>query len=149
MADMGRELDWNDTITKDDEFELLPAGTYDFTVESFERARFDGSDKMSPCPQANLTLVLRDPISGKEGRVFDTLYLNAKAEWKLSQFFTGIGQKKKGEPLKMDWNQVPGASGRLELGVNNYTKKDGTSGQNNRVGKYLPKEQKKFVPGQF
>ena len=40
-------LDWDSEITKDDEFELLPAGTYSFKVESLERARFAGSEKMS------------------------------------------------------------------------------------------------------
>ena len=37
-------LGWNDEITKDDEFELLPAGVYDFKIESLERGYFDGSD---------------------------------------------------------------------------------------------------------
>jgi len=146
---MERALDWNDTINKDDEYELLPEGTYEFTVESFERGRFDGSEKMSACPMANLTLLVKDPATGKQGKVFDTLFLHSKAEWRLSQFFTGIGQKKKGEPLRMDWNRVPGSTGRLELTVNKYTKKDGSSGENNRVGKYLPKEKKQFTPGQF
>lgn len=144
-----RALDWNDTITKEAEFELLPEGEYNFTVESFERGRFDGSEKMSPCPMANLTLLVSDPATGKTGRVFDSLYLNSKAEWRLSQFFTAIGQKKKGEPLVMNWNQVPGSSGRLKLTVNKYTDKNGNARENNRVGNYLSKEQKAFTPGQF
>lgn len=144
-----RALDWNDTITKEAEFELLPEGEYNFTVESFERGRFDGSEKMSPCPMANLTLLVSDPASGKTGKVFDSLYLNSKAEWRLSQFFTSIGQKKKGEPLVMNWNQVPGASGRLKLTVNKYTDKNGNARENNRVSSYLAKEQKAFTPGQF
>lgn len=143
-------LGWNDEITKDDEFELLPAGTYDFKVKSLERGYFDGSEKMSACPKADLTLIVRDPVTGKEGKVFESLFLHSKSEWRLSQFFTSIGQKKKGEPLKMDWNKVPGSSGRLELTVNEYTsKKDGSKHENNRVGRYLPKETKTFTPGKF
>lgn len=148
MAD-NRALDWNDTITQENEFELLPEGTYNFTVESMERGRYDGSEKMSACPMANLTISITDPVSGKTGKVFDSLYLNAKAEWRLSQFFTAIGQKKKGEPLAMNWNAVPGSTGRLELSINKYTDKNGNQKENNRVDKYLPAEGKTFVPGQF
>lgn len=141
------ELNWDSEISKESEFELLPAGTYNFTVESMERGRYNGSEKMKPCPTATLTL--RVSGEGGEAAILDTLYLSSKAEWKLSQFFTSIGQKKKGEPLRMNWNLVPGATGELELTVNEYTAKDGSQRKNNRVSKYLPKEVKAFVPGQF
>lgn len=140
-------LDWDSEITKDDDFEVLPAGTYNFKVESFERGRFNGSEKMSACNQAKLTLTVTDPVSGKTGRVLETLFLHSKAEWRLSQFFTSIGLKKKGEPLKMNWNMVPGATGKLELTVNKFTRNDGTPGENNRVSKYLPPQQA-WTPGQ-
>ena len=140
-------LDWDSEITKDDEYELLPAGIYNFKVESMERARFNGSEKMSACNQANLTLILTG-ADGKQHKAFDSLFLHSKAEWRLSQFFTSIGQKKKGEPLKMNWNLVPGSTGKLELTVNKYKKKDGSDGENNKVGKYLPPEQKAWTPGQ-
>ncbi len=142
-------LDWDSEITKENEFELLPEGIYEFTVESMERGRFDGSEKTSACPKASLTLAIINPATGHVCRVFDSLLLHSKFEWKLSQFFTAIGEKKKGEPLRMNWANVPGASGKLELTINQYKKKDGSNGENNRVSKYLPKEFKKFVPGQF
>lgn len=143
------ELSWDSEISKESEFELLPAGTYKFTVQSVERGRFAGSEKMNACPSATMSLKVSGP-DGAEGTVQDTLYLNSKAEWKLSQFFTSIGQKKKGETLRMNWNLVPGSSGELELTVNEYTAKDGSQKKNNRVGKYLPKEAPKaFVPGSF
>lgn len=142
-------LDWGSTIVKDDEYIILPEGTYNFTVESIERGRFEGSEKLSACPQANLTLRVSNPIDGTEGKVFESLKLHSKMEWKLSQFFASIGQKKKGEPLVMNWNTVPGSTGTLELEINHYTKNDGSKGENNRVKKFLPKEQKSFVPGKF
>lgn len=144
------ELSWDSEISKESEFELLPAGTYKFTVQSVERGRFAGSEKMNACPSATLSLKVSGP-DGAEGTVQDTLYLNSKAEWKLSQFFTSIGQKKKGETLRMNWNLVRGSSGELELTVNEYTsKQDGSQRKNNRVGRYLPKEAPKaFVPGSF
>lgn len=143
---MNMELDWNSTIEKESEFELLPEGTYDFTVESMERGRFAGSEKMSACPQANLTLIVHD--GDLQGKIFDTLYLHSKAEWRLSQFFTAIGQKKKGEPLQPNWNLVPGSTGKLELTINEY-EKNGEKRKNNRVSRYIPKENKTFTPGQF
>ena len=104
---------------------------------------------MSKCYKADLTLKVTDPESGKSGSVFDTLYLNSKAEWRLSQFFISIGQKKHGEPLVMDWNKVVGAKGKLELTINKYTStKDGTERTNNRVSKYLEPVTRTWTPGQ-
>ena len=52
-----RELGWEDTIQKDAlEFEPLPEGDYEFTVESFERGRHNGSEKLRPCNKAILKL---------------------------------------------------------------------------------------------
>ena len=147
--DIGRELGWDDEISQEMEFELLPPGEYEFTVESMERSRYGGSEKMAACNAANLTLTIKDPETGSDRKVFDTLYLSSKAEWRLSQFFTCIGQKKKGEPLRPNWNTVPGSSGRVEIEVNKYTDKNGNQKENNRVKKYLPYEPKTFTPGQF
>ena len=150
MSDvLGREMGWDDSVENEgQDFEPLPAGTYEFEVASMERARFGGSDKMAACNMANLTLVVTDN-EGKERNVFDSLYLNTKAEWRLSQFFLCIGQKKKGEPLKPNWNEVPGSKGKVELIVNEYTDKNGNPRKNNKVSKYLPYEPKKFTAGSF
>ena len=144
---MNEALDWSSSIEKESEFELLPEGEYEFRVESMERGRYPGSERMSACPMANITLILTDD-AGEQHKVFDTLYLHKKSEWKLSQFFVGIGQKKKGEPLNPRWDEVPGSTGRLELTINEYTSKtDGTKKKNNKVSRYLPKEVKKWAPG--
>lgn len=142
------ELSWDSVISKESEFELLPAGNYNFVVTGMERGRFPGSEKMKACPTAVLSLKLTGE-DGATGTVTDTLYLSSKAEWRLSQFFTAIGQKKKGEDLRPNWNTVTGSNGKLELSVNEYTKKDGTTGKSNRVGKYLPREELKAVPSGF
>ena len=120
--DMGAALDWDSEIEKEKEFVLLPAGEYDFTVIGFERQRFDGSEKMAPCPMAKLTL---EVSNGKDKTtVFDRLYLSTKAEWRLSGFFGAIGQKKHGERLRMNWQQVIGSRGRAKVGVRTYNGKD-------------------------
>lgn len=144
---MNEALDWSSTIEQESEFILLPEGEYSFTVESMERARFNGSEKMSACPVANLVLNVYDE-QGNSAKVYESLFLHRKAEWKLSQFFISIGQKKKGEPLNPNWNMVPGSTGKLELTVNEYSK-NGETRKNNRVARYLPKEQRKYVPGNF
>ncbi len=148
--EMGREIGWDDSIENEgQDFEPLPEGEYEFTVVSMERGRFPGSEKMSACHSASLDLLLKG-ADGKERHVFDTLYLNSKAEWRLSQFFLGIGQKKKGETLKPNWNTVPGSTGRVKVYIDEYTdKKSGKPRRNNKVSEYLPYEPKKFEAGKF
>ena len=98
-----KELQWDDTITKDaSDFLLLPEGDYNFMVESFERGRHGGSEKLPPCNKAILTLRIDAPEG--TAKITHNLFLHSKTEGMLSAFFTCIGQKKKGEPLKMNWD---------------------------------------------
>lgn len=149
MSDLGRELSWEEEIVNEGtDFEPLPAGTYEFTVETVERGRFPGTEKMCACNKAGLTLLIKD-TKGNERRVFDDLLLNSKMEWKLSQFFLAIGQKKKGEPLRPNWNAVPGSSGKVEIYINEYKDKNGAPKKNNKIERYLPNEPKAFKAGAF
>ncbi|MFH5185756.1 hypothetical protein ACHHV8_25620 [Paenibacillus sp. TAB 01] len=128
-----RELGWDDEIQKEGgEFSVVPAGDYNFTVTKFERGRFTGSDKMPACNQAKLELTVHSPDHG-DVVIFHNLLLHTKTEGFLSNFFAGIGQKKKGEPLRMNWNAVVGARGRLKLVINKFTGKDGVERTNNEV----------------
>lgn len=144
-----RELQWDDTIERDaSEFTLLPDGDYNFTVESFERARHNGSDNLPACNKA----ILKLRITAKEGETLLThnLFLHTKTEGLLSAFFSSIGQKKKGEPLRMDWNMVPGSTGRLKLGIRDYKNKDGEDRKSNEIKKFYPKEEgPAFKAGEF
>ena len=158
MADRG--FDWNDVIENDSSFTLLPEGVYPFTVVSFERGEHAGSDKIPPCKKAVLTIELDGGALGTT-EITENLFLHSKQEWKLCQFFTAIGQRKKGEQMRMNWQAVPGAKGWAEVVVNKYKNRDGEDRQNNRVGKYLdPAEVRPaqtaapaagggFVPGAF
>lgn len=148
-------MGWEDTIENDSEFVVLPEGTYDFEILSFERKRFEGSNKMSACPKAELSIRL----TSNEGSttVRENLLLNRKMEWKLCQFFTSIGLRKHGEPLRMNWNQVTGRKGKCKVIVDDYTNNKGEDREINRIDKFLePSETpqqasqpKSFVPGQF
>ena len=134
-----RALDWDDQIVKDDLFTVIPKGTYNYTVQKFERASFAGSAKIPACAQATITIELTDDSGDVIGETDENLFLHTKMEWKLSEFFRSIGQKKHGEPLIMNWNEVPGSMGTCDVTVRKYPKNDGTEGESNNVKFLDPK----------
>lgn len=146
MEAKDRELGWDDTIKNDSSFVELPEGDYDFVIDHFDRARSKGSDKIPP---SNMAVVFFN-ITGPDGRIAtirENFILHTKLEWKLSELFCSVGLKKKGEELRMNWNSLPGMSGRahviLEPDKNDPTKKY------NHIDKLYPKESKKFEAGKF
>ena len=48
------------------------------------------------------------------------LFLHSSTEGMLSAFFGSIGQKRKGEPLRMDWNAIIGKVGVCKVGIREY-----------------------------
>ncbi|MCC8152484.1 MAG: hypothetical protein LIO96_13855 [Lachnospiraceae bacterium] len=75
MADMDRELGWDDTIQKDDnEFEPVPEGDYEFTVEKYERARSSGQGKLPPCNMAVVYFRVKGP-DGQEVSIRENFIL--------------------------------------------------------------------------
>jgi len=145
-----RELGWDDQIENDGpEFVTLPEGDYDFEVTGFERARHNGSDKLPPCNKAIVSI----KIEGPQGisTIQHNLFLHSKTEGLLCAFFTAIGQRKKGEKLKMNWNQVIGSKGRAKVGVKKWTY-EGKEYEGNEIKKfYEPSESpsKGFEAGRF
>ena len=139
------ELGWDDEIEKESEFIILPEGDYNFTVGKVERGRFNGSEKMPACYKATVTLM----IHSDQGDVPIThnLFLHTKTEGLLSAFFMGIGQKKKGEKLRMNWGAVTGSKGRCKLEVRKFiSNKSGEELQSNEVKKFY--EPTGFQPAQ-
>lgn len=148
MSEIERELGWDDEIEKDGgDFILLPDGDYDFIVESFERGRHPGSEKLPPCNKA----MLKIRIDSEEGAavISHNLFLHTKTEGMISAFFSSIGQKKKGEKVKMNWNAVIGATGRCKVVVRKWTGDDKEERQSNDIKKFYPKEEKQFKAGEF
>lgn len=93
-------LDWDSEVTNEQrEFVLLPAGDYLFTVQSFERARYEGSAKLPPCSMAKLTITIHGGDKG-ETTVTHRLYLHTKTQGLLGAFFESIGQCKRGETFR-------------------------------------------------
>lgn len=116
------ELGWDDEIKTDSGFIDLPDGLYRFTVTNIERGRHTPNPdnkkaKLPPCNKATVSI----EIETKEGvaELKHNLFLHTSTEGMLSAFFGAIGQKKKGEPLKMNWNII-GAKGVCKIGHEEY-----------------------------
>ncbi len=147
-----RELGWDDEISNEGggEYILLAPGDYDFTVADFERARHEGSAKLPACNKAVLTLSIKTDEG--EATIKHSLFLHQKTEGLLCAFFCAIGQKKHGEPLRMDWYKVRGATGKCKIGVREYTDRNGEKRQSNEIKKFYDKEApapRAFTPGSF
>jgi len=127
---MGAEIGWDDEIAEESSFVLLEPGDYPFTVTGFERKRFGGSVKMCACNMAELQ------IDVGATTVRDKLFLNKKTEWRLSQFFTAIGQKEKGVPFVPNWSAVPGSTGVCKVGMYTWKNDDGEEKKYNEIKEY-------------
>lgn len=124
---MERELGWDEAIENDGpSYSLLPDGEYPFTVQGFERKRYNGGAKLPACPMAELKLLVSDPASGKSTLCTHRLYLHTRTEGLLCSFFTAIGHRRHGERFVPNWAHVAGATGRCRLG-HYVSQRDGNS----------------------
>lgn len=121
--DMGQAFEWDGEIeVSDNEFELIPDGDYRATVIAVERMQHNGSEKMSPCPIANVKVRLDN------GRILsDRIFLNSKSSWKIAQFFIAVGMRNpsatKEEKLRMDWMGAIGRTCTIKVGTHEYKNK--------------------------
>lgn len=142
-----REYDWDDEIVEEgSEYIVLDEGDYSFTVRSFDRARYNGGDKIPACKQAIVHIEV-DNGKGDKVTINHNLYLHSKCERSLSNFFVAIGLKKKGEPFTMAWSKVPGTTGKCHVAPNEYNGKT-----YNNIKYFLEPEEKptaSFTPGSF
>ena len=129
-----RELGWEDEISQDSAYQVLPEGDYTFTVAKFGRGRHGGSSKIPPCNKAVLTLSVAGPAGS--GQITASLFLHTNFEWKLCQFFTAIGQRRPGEPLRMNWSTVAGSAGVCHVGIRKWTGSDGREHEGNEITEF-------------
>jgi len=132
------EIGWDGEINENGEeggFELIPAGEYTFEVKSFERARFKGSDKLPACNQAKVKVMIDGKVT-----ITHNLYLHEKTMGLLCDFFVGIGQRKHGQAVTMNWNKVPGSTGRCKVGIRKWKGKDGDEMESNEIRRFLDPE---------
>lgn len=131
-------LSWESSFTAEESsFKLFQPGEYPFVVTNMERKMYNGkSDKIpNGAPYAEVTM----EFTGPEGKtnVIDRLYLMKNWQWKLTQFFSGIGQSPvMGQSFQPNWSQVVGSRGTAKLIINKYNSK-GQERQNNQVEEYL------------
>lgn len=141
---VARELGWDEEVSNDGaQYVLLEEGDYNFTVTNFERGRFPGSAKIGACNKATMTLAV-DTAEGQATVKYDLL-LWSTLDWKISEFFRAIGQKKHGEALRPQWQNVVGSRGRAHFKPRTYTK-DGNTRQVNDVEKFYDYDSKFFTP---
>lgn len=156
MSDLiERELGWDDQIENDGpEFTVLPDGDYDFEVIDFERGRHNGSAKLPPCNKA----IVHIKIEGKEGITIikHNLFLHSSTEGMLCAFFSAIGQRQKGEKIKMNWNAVVGSKGKCKIFIDKWTNDEGREFEGNKIKKFYESaekapmtEQRSFQAGKF
>jgi hypothetical protein len=151
-----RELSWDDEIENDgNEYTLLPAGDYAFTVVGLDRERHAGSEKLPPCNKAVVHLKFDGGACGTT-TVKENLFLHTKTEGILCSFFTSIGQRQHGDRTKMDWSAVVGSTGRAKLGTREWKNDAGETIQMNQVKKYhapdtcaTPASSGAYTPGAF
>ncbi|MGT2812898.1 hypothetical protein [Streptococcus minor] len=108
-----RELGWEDEIVNDGgEFVSLVPGDYQFTVKGVERTRHtpntQNPGKLPACNKAVVSIEIE--TADGTAQLKHNLFLHTSTEGMLSAFFGAIGQKKHGEPLRMNWNII-GAKG--------------------------------------
>jgi len=139
---MNDVLDWDSEIESDGQFVELD-GDYNFQVTALERGRFPGSQKLPACNKATLTLLVY--VGPQQTATVRTdLILHKSLEWKLSQFFRCIGQKKHGERIAMNWDKVEGSCGRAHFKPRKYTDKNGKERSANDVDYFIDYDEKYF-----
>ena len=117
-------MSWDSQITEDAmQFKVLAPGTYDFKVKVMEQATFTpkpGSTGkiQEECPEAKLQLEIEH--EEETYIVFHSIYLHDSSQGFLADFFTGIGQKKKGVSLAPKWNEVVGSTGKVIIKNQTY-----------------------------
>lgn len=138
--------DWDDEIEKESSFTLLEPGDYNFTISHFDKGWYDGSDKLPPCNQAIVFFNVYDD-KGNKAQLRVNYQLCAVMEWKLSELFKAIGLKKEGQRVRMQWDKVPGATGRCKVIQVPGTKDP--SKMFNQIDSLYAKTAKAFTPGAF
>ena len=132
--------------TKKPEFTVLPEGVYPFLIEKVERTRVSEEarngkvSQYAGCPMAAVDFrITGKNENGEDTETVRTEYfiLHTKFLWKISQLFISVGLAKNGEQFRPDWMGLITRTGMCEVGVREYTKRDGTKGKSNEIKEFL------------
>lgn len=137
---------WTDEVdpaSATDKYTILPDGEALFTILKFERERKDWG-KFGTINVAILTLLVKSLVAEATSEIKEQIGLHHDLDWKITQFFTALGQRKTGDTGKFtpDWSRIVGGAGRCMVKARKYAKRDdalGTmTGIANDVDKFLP-----------
>lgn len=134
------ELDLNGSIEQESQFADIPVGDYDGIIDHYEIGVCEWQNE-NYNGKKMLTVYINLDVNGQEVQVRDNIVLVKNMEWKISQFFLGTGQKKKGVPLQnlgRAIRETPGLRVRVSYVEDQKRKRqDGTPYKN--IGKYYEK----------
>ena len=135
------EIDLNGSIERESQFADIPVGDYEGIIDHYEIGTCDW-DNENYNGKKMLTVYINVDVNGQETQLRDNIVLVRNMEWKLSEFFNGTGQKKKGEPLQNVGRAIREMSGlRIRFSYVEDKKRkrqDGTPYKN--IGKYHEKK---------
>ena len=125
---------WNSEISRDGQPRVtLEPGVYWFHIRQLDKTKWSTNLQ---APMANVTIAIGEADGETQGVCYENFVLHPKAEWKLCEFFRGIGCRKHGESFRMDWGKVPNAYGRCEVDVEER-EFNGTTRTRNVVKRFL------------
>lgn len=123
-----------DTNEATNDYPLLPDGTYEFQVEKVTGKEYTPKPggKMGRC--AEIDLQMRVDTADREYKVFDRLYTDPSAIWKMTAFAKSIGEFKTGMTPSALLRAAEGAIGNFEVRTHEYNGK-----KSNEVKRYIAK----------
>jgi len=120
--------DWNSPADVDDTggSAILKNGEYRFVVKSKTNTISKG-DVTAGAHQASLVLMIYDindeHFENRIGTAYDRLTLHDSTWGMVCAFFRAIGERKHGESIVPNWDEVAGGSGKVVLYQDTYNKK--------------------------
>ena len=141
---------WGDEVdpaNSGGEYPLLPEGEAFFTVEKLERTRKEFG-KFGTINVAVITMMCTSATGDDKTQVEikQQLGLHHNLDWKITQFFTAICQRKHGDSGKFvpNWAAVEGEVGRCMVKHRKFAKKTDATGEKtgiaNEITEFLSPE---------
>ncbi len=125
MSEDKQGFDWGDEIDPTQQYVLLPEGPAMFSVMELKRERKEFG-KYGVQNVAVVKLMVSSMTEGYDSKEIEVnLPLVNDLKWKITNFFTSIGQRKHGDEGKFvpDWSKVVNATGTCVLEHRSYTNK--------------------------
>lgn len=148
MADYmntGAALSWGDDFHADNSsttgYRLLKPGNGHAVIRgNAQRGHFGGSERMSACPCATVTMDVTD-AEGATNRERVKLYLNTKTLFRLTSFAKAIGDAPAdladGQPFRINWDNLDGRFCYVVIGHHVWTGNDGQPRTSNDITAFL------------